>query len=161
MWPLRGGGGGGRLDQGYWVSPLPPSGPVAIVCEWPAAGIPLVRHEVNARLMLDAADRARALFPDGQRVLREGREWRLGADADVAWINDGTSNGTAITAAIPPIFASYCTRLARPRPAPPAPGEIDRGDHHHQHRGHDQAFGDVGREGRAGAEHERGHVTKR
>jgi hypothetical protein len=121
MSPLRGGGGGAsqgpsgspvgawNFHQGYWVSPLPPSGPVALVCEWPACGISLVRHEVEAQLILEAADRARAIFPDGQRVLGEGREWRLGSDGDVAWINDGTSPGTAITAAIPPIFASYCT----------------------------------------------------
>ena len=114
MWPLRGGGGGGRFHQGYWVSPLPRSGPVALVCEWPAAGIPLVRHEVGAQLFLDGADRARAIFPDRQRVVRDGREWSLGTDADVAWINDGTSPGVAITAAIPPTFASYCT-LVLPR----------------------------------------------
>jgi hypothetical protein len=109
MWPLSGGAGGGRFHQGYWVSPLPPSGPLALVCEWPAAGISLARHELDAQLILDAADRARALFPDDQRARRDGREWRIGTDADVAWITDGTSQGTAITAAIPAIFASYCT----------------------------------------------------
>jgi hypothetical protein len=113
MWPLSGGGGGStsesHFDQGYWISPLPPPGLMSVVCEWPAVGIPLVRHEVDARLILDGADRSRGIFPDGQRVLRDGREWRLGTDADVAWINDGTSPSTAITAAIPPIFASYCT----------------------------------------------------
>ena len=66
LWPLRGGGGGGRFHQGYWVSPLPTSGPVALVCEWPAAGIPLIRHELDAQLFLDGAGRARALFPDGR-----------------------------------------------------------------------------------------------
>ena len=115
MWPLRGGGGGrageSRFHQGYWISPLPPSGPVTVVCEWPAVGIPLVRHEVDAQLILDGAERARTLFTGDQRVLRHGQEWRLGADADVTWINSGTSVGTAITAAIPPRFASYCTLL--------------------------------------------------
>jgi len=43
--------------------------------------------------------------------MRDGREWRLGTGAAVSWINDATSAGTAITAAIPPIFASYCTLL--------------------------------------------------
>jgi hypothetical protein len=115
MWPLRGGGGGGagesRFHQGYWISPLPPSGPVTVVCEWPAVGIPLVRHEVDAQLILDAAERARTIFPGDQQVVRDGQEWRLGADADVTWINSGTFAGTAITAAIPPIFTSYCTLL--------------------------------------------------
>ena len=114
MWPLRGGGRGGGpqsyFHQGYWISPLPPSGPVSVVCEWPAVGIPLVRHEIDAQLILDAAERARTIFPSG-KVVRDGQEWRLGTDADVTWINDGTSAGTEITAAIPPIFASYCTLL--------------------------------------------------
>jgi hypothetical protein len=55
MWPLRGGSSGRRLYQGYWVSPLPTSGSVALVCEWPAAGIQLVHHEVDGQLILDGA----------------------------------------------------------------------------------------------------------
>jgi hypothetical protein len=114
MWPLTGGGrGGGResyFDQGYWISPFPASGLVSVVCEWPAVGIPLVRYEIDAQLILDAAERARTMFPSG-KVVRDGQAWRLGEDADVTWINDGTSAGTEITAAIPPIFASYCTLL--------------------------------------------------
>ena len=41
--------------------------------------------------------------------VRDGREWRIGSGAEVAWINDGTSIGVAITRAIPPIFAGYGT----------------------------------------------------
>jgi hypothetical protein len=115
MWPLRGGGRGSggesSFHQGYWISPLPPSGPVTVVCEWPALGIPLVRHEIDAQLILDAAERARAIFPSGTAVVKDGQEWQLGTEADVTWINDGTSASTAITAAVPPIFASYCTLL--------------------------------------------------
>jgi hypothetical protein len=115
MWPLRGGGRGGVpescFQQGYWISPLPPSGQVSVVCEWPAVGIPLVRHEVDAQLILDAAERARTIFPGGNSVVSDGQEWRLGTDVDVTWIGAGTSRDTAITAAIPPIFASYCTLL--------------------------------------------------
>lgn len=113
MWPLRGGGRGGggesRFHQGYWISPLPPTGPVGVVCEWPAVAIPVVRQEVDAQLILDAADKARALFGDGQHVLRDGRAWRLGTASEAAWINDGTSAGATITSAIPPVFTSYCT----------------------------------------------------
>jgi hypothetical protein len=113
MWPLSGGGCGGEAEssfhQGYWISPLPPSGPVVVACEWPALGIPLVRHEIDAHSMLDAAERARTIFPTSNAVVRDGQQWRLGTDADVSWINDRTPTGTAITAAIPPIFASYCT----------------------------------------------------
>jgi hypothetical protein len=114
MWPVVGGGGGGRFHQGYWVSPLPPPGPIALVCEWPAAGISLARYELDAQLLVDAAERARAIFPDERRVLRDDREWLIGSDAEVAWINDGTLQGTAITYALPPIFAAYCT-LVLPR----------------------------------------------
>jgi hypothetical protein len=37
---------------------------LALVCEWPAAGIPLTRHEIDARLILDAAARAEVIFSD-------------------------------------------------------------------------------------------------
>jgi hypothetical protein len=115
MWPLSGGGHGrageSSFHGGYWISPLPPPGPVTVVCEWPAVGIPTVRHDVDAQGILDGAQRAEAIFPDDQHVLKGGQDWSLGADADVAWINNGTSAGTAITTAIPPIFASYCTLL--------------------------------------------------
>jgi hypothetical protein len=113
MWPLRGGARGGgeesRFQQGYWVSPLPPPGPVGFVCEWPAVEIGVARQEIDAQLIRDAAEKARAMFGDGHHVLRDGRAWRLGADADAAWINDGTSASNTITSAIPPVFASYCT----------------------------------------------------
>jgi hypothetical protein len=113
MWSLSGGGGGSggesRFHHGYWVSPLPPPGPVAVVCEWPAAQIPLQRREIDAQLIVDAAERARAMFPDGNQVQRDGRQWLLGSDIEVAWINDGIGEGTAITSAIPPLFASYAT----------------------------------------------------
>jgi hypothetical protein len=111
---LRGGGHSGagesRFDQAYWISPpLPPPGPVAVVCEWPAVEIAVARREIDGQLILDAVERARAMFGDGQHVLKDGREWRLGAGRDVAWINEGTSAGVTITSAVPPVFASYCT----------------------------------------------------
>lgn len=64
MWSMGGGGGGGRWRQDFWVWPLPPPGPVAFVCEWPEAGIPLSRAEADAQQLLDAAARAVAAFPD-------------------------------------------------------------------------------------------------
>jgi hypothetical protein len=64
LWGMGGGGGGGRWRQDFWVWPLPPPGPVGFVCEWPAAGIPLSRAEIDAQVLLDAAGRARALFPN-------------------------------------------------------------------------------------------------
>jgi hypothetical protein len=58
-----GGGGGGRWRQDFWVWPLPPAGPVSFVCEWPSAGIPLTRAQVDAGVFHAAAGRAQALFP--------------------------------------------------------------------------------------------------
>jgi hypothetical protein len=66
-------------------------------------------------VILDASKKARAMLGDGRNVLRDGRVWRLGADIDAAWINDGVSAGSSITSAIPPIFASYCTLDCRTR----------------------------------------------
>jgi hypothetical protein len=39
----------------------------------------------------------------------DGREWRIGGAAEVAWIAQATTFGREITAAIPPIFDAYCT----------------------------------------------------
>jgi hypothetical protein len=55
------GGEGGRLGRGaIWalelaVQPLPPPGPLAFVCAWPARGIPETRVEIDAGLILAAA----------------------------------------------------------------------------------------------------------
>jgi hypothetical protein len=43
------------------------------------------------------------------RLARDGSTWRIGTDAEVAWITNGTSMGRTITAAIPPVFESYAT----------------------------------------------------
>jgi hypothetical protein len=57
-------GGGGLLsrDWRYWVSPLPPPGPLAFVCEWPAFGIPESRTEIDAQPILDAAGQSIVLW---------------------------------------------------------------------------------------------------
>ncbi len=59
-----GGGGGNYWRQSEWVWPLPPPGPLAFVCEWPAAGIPVTRREIDAQQILDAAERAQVIFSD-------------------------------------------------------------------------------------------------
>jgi hypothetical protein len=43
------------------------------------------------------------------RVARDGTTWRVGTQAEVAWIASGTSVGRTITAAIPPVFEAYAT----------------------------------------------------
>jgi hypothetical protein len=105
----RDGDGETRFRQGYWISPLPPSGALTVLCEWPDLGIPLTRAEVDTRLILEAADRAQSLFPNGPSVFRDGREWRLGNESEVAFITAATTSGTAIGHTIPPIYAAYCT----------------------------------------------------
>ena len=43
-----------------------------------------------------------------------GRSWRIGTDAEVAWIDSGTAVGMSITAAIPAVFEAYATVLLPP-----------------------------------------------
>jgi hypothetical protein len=63
---------GGRLGRGaFWdlalaVQPLPPPGPLAFVCAWPARGIPESRVEIDAGLVLDAAAAAVPFFPEAR-----------------------------------------------------------------------------------------------
>jgi hypothetical protein len=40
---------------------------------------------------------------------KDGASWRIGTDADVAWIAGNTPTGLAITSAIPPVFEVYAT----------------------------------------------------
>ena len=55
-------GRGATWDLGLAVQPLPPPGPLAFVCAWPARGIPETRVEVDAGLVLDAAAAAVPFF---------------------------------------------------------------------------------------------------
>ncbi|MEU9507109.1 hypothetical protein AB0D32_12600 [Micromonospora sp. NPDC048170] len=43
------------------------------------------------------------------QVTKDGRDWRIGAAADVSWIAGRTTAGVSITTAIPPVFAAYAT----------------------------------------------------
>jgi hypothetical protein len=43
------------------------------------------------------------------RVVKDGRTWRIGTQAEVAWIASGTSVGRTISAGIPPVFDAYAT----------------------------------------------------
>lgn len=40
---------------------------------------------------------------------KDGRAWRLGGAAEIAWIEKNTRSGLAITSAIPPVFEAYLT----------------------------------------------------
>ena len=62
--PLGFGGGLRHRGRSYWVSPLPPVGPVTFVCEWAAFEIGEQRAEADAQLILDAARRSVQLWPE-------------------------------------------------------------------------------------------------
>jgi hypothetical protein len=60
-----GAGGGDRdWDSHQWLWGLPPPGPRAFVCEWPARQIAESQVEIDAQLVLDEAERAVTLWPD-------------------------------------------------------------------------------------------------
>jgi hypothetical protein len=40
---------------------------------------------------------------------KDGRAWRIGGEAEVAWIRENTEVSFAITSAIPPVFEAYAT----------------------------------------------------
>lgn len=81
LFPRGGGGGDGRWTQGFWVWPLPPAGPLAFVCEWPAAEIPETRNEVDSALVRDAATDAVILWSDSETRSDTG-----------GWTSYGTQN---------------------------------------------------------------------
>jgi len=59
-------GGGGPRSQfsRWWAWPLPPSGPLEFVCEWPTFAITETRAGIDAQLILDAARRRVRLWPE-------------------------------------------------------------------------------------------------
>jgi hypothetical protein len=54
---------------------------------------------------------------------KDGRTWRIGTQAEAAWITRGTTIGLTITSAIPPVFDAYAT-VVLPSEAP-AQGDHD------------------------------------
>jgi hypothetical protein len=58
----HGRGSEGEWSYAFWVWPLPPAGSLQFVYEWPAAGIPLGRTELDAAAIIDAASRAQVIF---------------------------------------------------------------------------------------------------
>jgi hypothetical protein len=87
-----GGGGGTEWRQDYWVWPLPPSGPVAFVCEWPARGITLSRVEIDAERIRDAAALAETLWPEeAESGTHTSSTWITGL---IATNDEGTGEGS-------------------------------------------------------------------
>jgi hypothetical protein len=61
-----GGGSGNRAGWQFhhWVWGLPPPGPLTFACQWPAQQLPPSQAEMDAGLVLEAAERARTVWPD-------------------------------------------------------------------------------------------------
>jgi hypothetical protein len=59
----RGGGGNeARRSVEWWVTPLPPSGPIAIVIEWSAVSPDPSRVEIDAEPIIEAAPHSQRLW---------------------------------------------------------------------------------------------------
>jgi hypothetical protein len=61
--PMGGGGGGRSFDQSFWVAPLPPAGPLSVVCAWTAVDIPETTHTLDGTAIAEAGSRAVTLWP--------------------------------------------------------------------------------------------------
>ncbi|WP_433382864.1 hypothetical protein ACQPZX_19780 [Actinoplanes sp. CA-142083] len=62
LMPHGGGGSDRSHDQTYWVSPLPPDGPVTFVVSWPSFGIPESRAEADGAAIRAAGARSQWLW---------------------------------------------------------------------------------------------------
>jgi hypothetical protein len=65
-----GSSGGGHWRQDYWLGPLPPPGQLSFVCQWPAAGIPITRVDLDAEGIADACSRSQTIFPESREASR-------------------------------------------------------------------------------------------
>lgn len=74
----NGGGGSSRTwDGNFWVSPLPPEGPVTFVVSWPERGVAETRAELDGAAIREAAGRAVMLWPEEPEFEPgDGYAWR-------------------------------------------------------------------------------------
>jgi hypothetical protein len=64
---MNGGGGSSHYNQSrWWAWPLPPSGSLEFICQWPAMGISETRVSIAAELILDAARHSVQIWPGDQ-----------------------------------------------------------------------------------------------
>jgi len=64
---LTGGGGSSHYNQlRWWAWPLPPSGPLEFICQWPTLGISETRVGIDAEAILSAARRSVQIWPEDQ-----------------------------------------------------------------------------------------------
>jgi hypothetical protein len=63
----RGGGGTSHYQHSrWWAWPLPPSGPLEFICQWPTIKTGEMRVGIDAQLILNAARQSVQLWPDNQ-----------------------------------------------------------------------------------------------
>lgn len=60
--PYGGGGGELSVDNGFWLSPVPPDGSFTFVCSWPAFGIDETRHLIERADLATASTRSTTLW---------------------------------------------------------------------------------------------------
>lgn len=59
-----GGGSDREYSQEYWAWPLPGSGPLALVVEWPAFDIGETTTSIDGSLLINAAERSQPVWPE-------------------------------------------------------------------------------------------------
>jgi hypothetical protein len=64
MFPGGRGGSSRSMNHQFWVWPLPPPGPMIIICEWPHFHIGQTATTIDAEIIRDAAARAVPLWPE-------------------------------------------------------------------------------------------------
>ncbi len=62
LFPHGGSGGERTYDATYWLTPLPPPGPLTFVCAWEAFGITEARFSVDGASVADAGRHANVLW---------------------------------------------------------------------------------------------------
>lgn len=62
LMPGSGGGGDRSADLSFYLSPLPPPGPLRIITAWPGRGLPETVTEVAAEPFIEAAAGVRVLW---------------------------------------------------------------------------------------------------
>ena len=66
LWPGGGGGTSHYRHLRWWAWPLPPTGPLEFICQWPMVGIGETRVGMDAQLILDASQRSVRVWPEGE-----------------------------------------------------------------------------------------------
>lgn len=63
LMPTGGGGGNLSFDQSYWLTPVPPPGPLTVICAWPAFAITETRTVLDLSGIAEASSAVQELWP--------------------------------------------------------------------------------------------------